>query len=300
MVKHQAIFEDLVSTSVQNWGSSPVVGGFSPVVGGHIQNLANRFKGRKVYGSDKPCWDYMYHGYLFEFLEEVLVGLAVPTSQWDDDRFADYLQDVRNAVREVSRQARYRCSDGSVWTTSENGAMKSGWVLTFLANSIGQLIVDSLIKVRMGLTVEETLKKDYTIMVGGDDVLQSFPDKFDVEKYRSVGAELGLELEEFVVHKKFDCVEFFSHTFKIQNSRWTYHPTRFTKHVEKLRRCKLDNLPDALINNMRNHVWNTARFKFLQRMYTDLKEKHPKLFLLSKLRSQQQLQAAVTGCEADC
>lgn len=300
MVKHQAIFQDLISTGVENWGQSPIVGGFSPVVGGHIKNLAERFMGKTVYGSDKPCWDYMYHQYLFEILEEVLVELPIRTSGWTDESWDNYLGDIRAAVREVSRDANYVCSDGTTFGTTMGGAMKSGWVLTFFANSVGQLIVDSLIKTRMGVSVDEITRPEHTIMVGGDDVLQTFPVGFDTKRYIAVAKELGLELEEFEVKPSFNGVEFFSHVLEIKDGSWTYRPTRFTKHVAKLRRTKFCDLPDALVNHMRNHVWVNGNFRFFESMYMDLRKKNPDLFPKHKLRSQRVLQNAVRGLEAKC
>lgn len=300
MVKHQAIFQDLISTGVENWGKSPIVGGFSPVVGGHINNLAERFIGRKVYGSDKPCWDYMYHQYLFEILEEVLVELPLRTSDWSDDAWDGYLADIRAAVREVSRDANYVCSDGTTFGTTMGGAMKSGWVLTFFANSVGQLIVDALIKTRMGVKLDEITQPEHTIMVGGDDVLQTFPEGFDTKRYIAIAAELGLELEDFEVKPSFDGVEFFSHVYEIRDGAWIYKPTRFTKHVAKLRRTKLADLPDALVNHMRNHVWVNGNFQFFYSMYMEFRKKNGDLFPKHKLRSQKMLQNAVRGLEARC
>lgn len=137
-------------------------------------------------------------------------------------------------------------------------------------------------------------------MVGGDDVIQTFPEKFDLAKYTAVAAELGLELEEFETRPTFDGVEFFSHEFKLKRGVWEYHPTRFTKHVAKLRRTKIEHLPDALVNHMRNHLWDEQKYGFLRKMYLGLRKDHPTLFPLSKLKDRFELQMAVTGREASC
>lgn len=297
MLKHMAIFEDLQAAAVENWTKSPLVAGFAPSVGGHIQELASRFGDRKVYASDKVNWDYTCFGYVFDLVEDVIIDLAVQTDEWTDDAWADYEADIRAAIREVSRGSRYRCSNGKVYATKFNGAMKSGWYLTYLVNSMAQGIVDVLIKLRMGVVPAAMLEPDHHTTFGGDDVLQTFPKGFDTKKYIETASEFGFELTEFEVCDTFDGCEFFSHTFKKAGRQWTYHPTRFAKHIESLRRVKLEDLAGALASHMRNHVWNDERFNFFRRMYGALRKEHPVLFPVDLCPKQEHLRWAVLGLE---
>ena len=184
--------------------------------------------------------------------------------------------------------------------TQPNGVMKSGWVLTFHGNSIGQLICDVMTKIRMGIARAEMLRKSYVIVAGGDDVLQSFPDKFDLERYKEESKNLGIPLGEFEVKPSFDGVEFFSNELRKGPMGWEYHPTRFTKHVEKLKRTKKEHLAAALSCHMLNHVWNVDRYKFFRSLFIGMRAEAPNDFPLSYLKTRSQLIAAVKGFEDDC
>ena len=59
-----------------------------------------------------------------------------------------------------------------------------------------------------------------------------------------------------------------------------------------------ETLADALVSTMTNHVWNTERFEFFERMYLDFHHKNKESFPLSKLKSRQALVFQVVGNEA--
>jgi len=176
--------------------------------------------------------------------------------------------------------------------------MKSGWLMTIDFNSIGQLVVDNLIKFRLGWTDEMILAEK--IVVGGDDVLQTFPAGFDTTKYIEVGKGLGFDLAPFEFTKTFDGCEFFSTRFHKRDGVWTFKPERFTKHIAKLRTNKLEDLASALSSHMMNYAWDNSKFRVFENMYRALRKEHPGHFPASLLKTQRQLQYKLTGAETDC
>jgi hypothetical protein len=178
--------------------------------------------------------------------------------------------------------------------------MKSGWLLTIFVNSLSQVIVDVLIKMRMGLTDEQILASDMRLIAGGDDTLQTFPETFDVSAYYVKAKELGVVLEEFVVHKSFHGCSFFSTKFMNRGGIWEYYPLRFTKHIAKLKTTKLDDLACALSSHMINYCWDVKRFTFFEKMYMKLRKDNPLLFPLTFLKSRQYLQFKSKGAELAC
>jgi len=248
--------------------------------------------------SDKSNWDYNFFDYLFEISKQVTQNLAVCPAGMSESDFAAYLEDIASCYDEVVHHAKYRCSNGEVFSSVHPGAMKSGWYMTIAANSIGQLALHVLTMVRMGFTDAEIYAPEYAIVVGGDDVLQTFPQKFDVVRYRATMTELGFDVSDFKIHKQFDGCEFFSNEFKVENGAWTFHPTRFTKHVAHLRATKYEDLAAALSCHMLNHVWNNRRFNFFQKMYSAFRKEDPDNFPLIFNKSQRALQYKVLGVEA--
>jgi len=167
--------------------------------------------------------------------------------------------------------------------------------MTIDINSLSQLIFDVAVKIMMGLSDDEIIAMP--IVVGGDDVLQSFPDGFSTETYLQKASVLGFDMPEFEVTDSFENCEFFSNRFNYVDGVWTFNPERFTKHVENLKTVKLEHLASALSSHMMNHCWNKRRYNYFDKMYKTLRKDNPEDFPLNLLRSQRMLQNNVTGCE---
>lgn len=292
-VQNVAVFEDFREAMTKNWMDSPVKYCFSPLVPGHIDHLAKQFK-KDVWASDKKNWDFSVYSYVYETIRGTIKGLARQPADMDDDEFAEYLQDVDTSFHQKECAA-YRCTNGEIIKSTCDGIMKSGFFLTIDANSIGQLNIDYLIKIRMGETDAQILAD--TVVAGGDDMLQTFRPKFDVERYKSEAHRLGFEID-FEHYDSFEGCEFFSHRFKRLDGVWTYTPERFTKHVMNLRTCKLEELASSLSSAMTNWVWDKKRFAFFNNMFRNLRKEYPEHFDLKFCRSNMQLRYKVLGCEA--
>jgi len=215
-----------------------------------------------------------------------------------EEEFDVYLNDISSCFAEVSKHARYRTSSGHVYASNFEGLMKSGWLLTIAANSIGQLALHVLTMIRMGTPISDIRSKDFGIVVGGDDILQTFPESFDVEQYRKEMGDLGFDVTDFHIHKSFAGCEYFSTKFFVKDGAWTYLPTRFTKHVAHLKCTKLDDLANALACHMLNHVWDSPKFRFFDTMFRAFRKQHPDKFPLNLLKSAQQLKYKVLGLES--
>jgi len=297
-LKNNCVFSSFANVLVEKWKESPVKYAFNPQRAGDIRHLASIFEGRQVVESDKSNWDYNYFPYLFEISSKVTQNLAVRPDGMTEEEFEAFKRDVQSCYDEVVEHAVYRCTNGNLFKPETPGCMKSGWFMTIAANSIGQLALHVLTMLRMGHSAEQILSRDYAIVVGGDDVLQTFPKTFSTEDYRQKLSELGFVVSDFKIHKQFNGCEFFSNEFKLEDGVWQYHPTRFTKHVAHLRVTKMADMGAALSCHMLNHVWNAKRFKFFEEMFQALRKKNPDLFPLTFLKSRQRLQYKVLGLES--
>jgi len=293
-VANAAVFGNFRDSVMKNWRKSPVKYPFSPLVPGHIKHLKECLPG-KTYGSDKPNWDFSCFVEFYYISCDVIQELAVQPSDMSDEDFQKYKDDVFTSICVTCENSRFRCTNGSVYKSEFDGIMKSGSLMTIDINSLSQLIFDVAVKIMMGLSDDEIIAMP--IVVGGDDVLQSFPDGFSTETYLQKASVLGFDMPEFEVTASFENCEFFSNRFNYVDGVWTFNPERFTKHVENLKTVKLEHLASALSSHMMNHCWNKRRYNYFDKMYKTLRKDHPEDFPLNLLRSQRMLQNNVTGCE---
>jgi V8-like Glu-specific endopeptidase len=295
-VKHQAIFENLLITAIDNWMESKIKFVFSPSNPGNIEHLSKVFGTDKVYCSDKKNWDYMFFDWIYSICEEVVVQLATQ-SDMTDEEFASYIVDVRGAFQEVRLNSNYRCTNGRVFQSTYQGIMKTGWKLTIFVNSLAQLVVDVLIKCRMGCSDDLILSLLMDIVVGGDDVLQKFPNGFDTALYVEKALELGCELEPFSVEPSLDGAEFFSNKLFKRDGIWIFLPERFTKHVAHVATTKRSDLASALGSHMQNHCWDSRKYNFFAKMFRHFRKLHPEEFPLAHYKTMMQLRYRSKGAE---
>jgi len=296
MVKHQALFHNLTAAGVTNWRNSPLVF-FSPQVPGDVENLWKRMK-KRVFETDKSNWDFNMFDYIFEIVKLVIDNLIIKPLDMSDDDFDQYRVDVSNAIDEVFQNSVYRCSNGHRYQLDGGGIMKSGWVLTYFVNSISQLILHLLVSIRMGYTDVQILSEDMGIVVGGDDVLQSIPDDFDVDRCLFEYSQLGIKITQHKVHQDMNGAEFFSTEFwKHDDGIVRYKPVRFTKHIYNLRTTKPEFLCAALGSHMMNYCWDMSKFKIFESMFLWLEKYHPELVDKSLFKSHTYWRYKCKGCE---
>lgn len=297
MIKNQALFREMLEVAVAKWKDSPVKYAFSPGNPGHCEHLSALFKGRKVVECDKSNWDYNMFDYFFVILEELVVRLAVQPADMDDEEFTQYIIDVRGAIREVAEGAQFVFTNGEVYEVTVPGIMKSGWLLTIFGNSVSQVALDILVKIRMGMTDAEIMNAGNVNVAGGDDTLQSFTERVKLAEYKLKAADLGFEIE-FKEHDSFLGSEFFSNVFKDCSGVIGFEPVRTTKHLEKLKRVKAADLPMALSSAMINYCWTDKQFNFFQKMYKHFRKINPTLYPLSLYKSRTYLRYKCKGLES--
>lgn len=298
LLKHAAIFKNFATALSENWELSPVKFGFVPGNPGHMESLARWLGKGEIVESDKKNWDYMFHDWCFEICKKVTMELASCPLGMKEEEFAEYLGDISEAFDEVYKESRYRTSNGTVYQPHHDGAMKSGWFMTIAANSTAQIALNTLILMRLGYNDEQILE-EFKIVAGGDDVLQRLPE-VDLDKYKAEAALLGTPIDEMVVRPNMaDGYEFFSHeiSYNRRDGHWKFKPVRFTKHIEHLRRVKLEDLPQALVSHMGNWRWCDRQFRFFERMYKVFREKRPDLFELRLLQTAKALRHKQLGYE---
>lgn len=295
MIKLQSMFSGLLSVAVDRWKESPIKYAFSPNSPGHIEHLARLFGNRNVYESDKSNWDYMYHWFLFHIFVEVVVRSCVQPADWTDSEFQEFLVDARKALWEGINGKRLRCTDGTTFCMLVAAIMSSGWLFTILANTVGQLAVDILVKIRMSFEDDFILNGNDEVF-GGDDAQQTM-DGIDTDEYIVKAGEMGLPLEPFQKRESFDHSEFYSTIFWKEDGIWKYKPVRFTKHIYSLMYTKLEDLPQALVSHMANYCFDTKRFRYFERMFAAFRKNDPVAFDNKLLKTQLEVQFSVKGCE---
>jgi len=297
-VKHQVLFKNLLNAAMENWTTSPVKYGFSPGNPGNIENLVKTLGLGKVFGSDKKNWDYMFFSWIFDICEEIVVGLLVQSNDTTDEEHAIIVEDIRQAFREVATDCQYRCTNGKVFQSAYDGIMKTGWFLTIFINSVAQLVVDVMAKVRMGQTDSQIQSPQMAIIVGGDDVLQKFSVEFNLDHYMAAAMQVGIKMEPFEVHDSMNGVEFFSNELLVRDGVWIFLPQRFTKHIAHLATSKRSELAGSLNSHMTNHCWDGKKYNFFKKMFMHFRENHPEDFPLKFLQPVMLLRYKSKGYES--
>jgi len=293
-VKHASMFRKLAFSLVKNWRLTPVKYAFSPGNVGHIEHLKEWLPG-KVWESDKSNWDFMFHGWIADATRDVVKALVIKPADWDTERLEKYFKDVDGCWEQVFHTAKYRTSDGTEFSVETPGIMKSGWFMTIAINSIAQLVVHVDACITLGLQDEQILSTP--IFVGGDDVNQQPLEGVTVEEYVEAAAKSGVDME---VHERdsLEESEYFSNDIRMNEEGFTFHPKRWTKHIEHLKVVKIEDLGDALCSHMENYRHDVEKFNLLTKMYLNMQDQYPAQFPTSRLRSRELLVAKQRGYEA--
>ena len=294
LVNHACIFRNFFDSLIRQMKHIPVKFAWNPATPGHLEHMKEVLPG-SVYESDKPNWDCMFQKWIVEVLKPSIGKLALRHPNWTEEQFDKYLRDVDMAIDQIFYHTNIRTSNGTLFVMKEPGIMISGCFGTITFNSIAQLIIDTMVKMRLGYTDEDILDT-MAIIAGGDDVEQDL-EGVDLPKYIAESAILGIETE---IHKRDDLEhsEYFSNDIRRDDhGRFMFFPKRFTKHIEHLRTVKLEDLSNALCSHMGNYRHHKERFLFLENVYHELREKHPAHFPLGVLKSRKTLLDTQYGYE---
>lgn len=295
-VKHASVFKRLSAQLVLRWKHTPVKYAFSPANPGALEHLGSCLPG-KVWSSDKEVWDYGMLLWIAHCTRDVVKMLANAPQEWSEEELNGYLSDIDGCFEQVFERATYRTTNGTTIKVLEGGIMKSGWFFTIGANSIAQVVVDVMTKMRSGLSDDEIL--GLAIIAGGDDVEQE-PVPCGIETYTTLAQELGVGVKiterESLFHS-----EFFSNDLRMSPEGPQFFPQRWTKHIEHIRVIKREDLGQALVSHMGNYRHHPEKFNLLRKMYLSMHEKFPGEFPKSGLVSRYLLLAQQYGYESeDC
>ena len=130
--------------------------------------------------------------YFFEIVSSVMRAWAVKHPDMTDEEFDEWCSDYDRLSKEMSEANTYRCTNGRVFRVLVAGIMKSGLLTTIPWNTLSQLALDVLIKIRLGLSDDDMLDEVNAIIAGGDDVLQTFSSNVDLKRYINEAKLLGV------------------------------------------------------------------------------------------------------------
>nr|UHS71942.1 MAG: hypothetical protein 1 [Luteoviridae sp.] len=280
-VKHASIFVRFCMAMIDGWKQSPIKYAFVPSKPGHLEHLKEVLP-NSVAESDKSNWDFNVLDWMVKVASRVVQTLAIKPPEWTEEEFEAYLADVDAAFSQMFEKSVYRTSDGHRYRMKDSGIMKSGWFCTIAVNSVMQLVIHVMTLIIMGYEDDEIIN-NWPVVAGGDDVNQDL-EGIDLDKYKEVTASLGVVMD-IEVRESLEHSEFFSSDIRMKRGKFTFHPKRFTKHVEHLKTVKLDDAAQALLSHMENYRHDRERFAYFENLYHDMRTEYPAQFPLRMLKS---------------
>nr|UGO57192.1 MAG: hypothetical protein 1 [Riboviria sp.] len=237
----------LARISLEQLGRTPSLVGWSPYQGGY-RYLSSLFAGEQVMCADRSNWDWTVRGWLLVAVKEVIRGLALDAPkhwhEWLDARWEALFRDAVFGFRSGERIAQ------PGW-----GVMKSGCYLTILINSISQVLLHSLVSMRL----RQSPDFDYYKVVG-DDTVQRVPP--NVGRYLDELKSLGVKIKEHTISKT---IEFCGHVI-----RGTYcAPAYRGKHAFKICTASPDTLPALLRAYIHAYAMDDEMWEWLIRLVVE-------------------------------
>jgi len=148
------------------WTTTPNKAGWSPVKGGY-KWFYKRYGGRRVLMADKSAWDWTVQEWVVNLIRDFMVRVLCTDRNGVHDKNLARL--ISNRFDSLFAAARFNVGGYLVFEQFLAGIMKSGCLGTIAWNGIGQLILDVLAKLRMGLDLDNPPD------VMGDDTSQLEP-----------------------------------------------------------------------------------------------------------------------------
>jgi hypothetical protein len=296
-LKNVCLFMPLLLTACKAWKKSPICYCYNPLVPGDSVHVWKRLAGKQVCESDKTNWDFNWLEWIINVVTEVVIRLIDYPTSWNLDRCKLFEQRVRDTIAQAFHNCIYVASDGTEYHTKFDGVMKSGWFLTILFNTFGVYAVHIMTCVRMRLSREQIASDDMQVVAGGDDLLQNFPDGFDVREYFASMNLLGVAVKDYRVLNGMENAEFYSSTFHLVDGVVHTKPVRFTKHIYNLTLVKDVNLAQALLSHMTNYCFDSKKFYFFKKLFDRLRETRPDLIGDAKFVTRAAICNRVLGVE---
>lgn len=213
------LFGDMNDLVVEQFGLNPIKVGWSPYVGGW------KIMPKQALCADKSSWDWTVRPWILEFCYQVRRRLCRST----DSNFVLWCELSEKRYQLLFGNPLLVTSGGLIIRQKNPGVMKSGCVNTIVDNSIGQLLLHTLVCMELGEEVS-------WINVMGDDTMQS-----PLERE----AEYLDELSNYcIVKEATHKVEFAGMQFEGMKVEPSYH----AKHCFNLLHIK-DSVIDSMVSS---------------------------------------------------
>lgn len=124
--------------------------------------MAARLQG-KILCADKSAWDWTVTDWMTDLLLEFVLALS-------QDRDGPWEAAVRTRFSILFRDALFQFPDGLQVSQRCGGIMKSGWLLTIVANSVWQVALHFIAQIERGRDPREGVP-----FAMGDDTVQELP-----------------------------------------------------------------------------------------------------------------------------
>ncbi|APG75802.1 hypothetical protein 2 [Hubei sobemo-like virus 14] len=211
------LFQEWTANVLKKHMDLPLAMGWAPISGGYRQ-LLRRFPGKALM-ADKSSWDWTAQSWVFEALLAVLFELGPDNDCWR--------RVARGRFRALFYEAVMQFSDGTLIQQDYTGVMKSGCFLTLAGNSVAQLLLTSLAKLRLGWS------DSGEFWALGDDTIEDVVP--DVERYVKELQSCGCVIKEYSVSDVLEFVGFVFHRDSIPT------PSYVDKHV-----FQIEHIDDAV------------------------------------------------------
>ncbi|APG75756.1 hypothetical protein 2 [Wenzhou sobemo-like virus 2] len=151
-------------------GTTPVAIGWNPYTSAYLFSIVmTPSEPKKVHpqyvAMDKSCWDWTVQTWLLDAIMQVFIGAVVEPPDW-------WVYLLKTRFYCLFEAPTFEFQDGFTIKQKEPGIMKSGCYMTLMANSIAQVLLDSLCAQAAKIDVH------YPFWCCGDDTIQMLPSDF--------------------------------------------------------------------------------------------------------------------------
>lgn len=236
----------LARAALSSVGKTPIMVGWSPIGGGY-RLMSSIFGARHTRGLDMTAWDWTVPGWMLHALRQVIEELALLAPEW-------LIQWLRLRWEALFRDAVFQFGDQSVVRQPGWGVMKSGCYLTILLNSMGQVLLQHLAEIELGLP-----RLDYVVM-GDDKTIESFDDFSAFENYIRL---LGFLLKDSEITSDIHFAGF------VMNAKAAW-PEYTLKHVYLVTNAPLLTMADRLAGYLLLYVHVDEMYDWLLKILVHL------------------------------
>lgn len=201
------LFGEFFDAALMAVGKTPVLMGWSPIMGDGAKMLLGQFPDGVV-SVDKSAWDWTVPGWMVDAWMEFILEMYHGYPEW-------FLSLIRLRFRLLFEEAVFRIGN-DVRKQEVKGIMKSGCFLTYLLNSLGQIILHYLVCDMMGIDPEDCMP-----WCAGDDTVQNA--SFDFNAYAEFVRILGFKPKIQPLARHIEFIGFLMDSERVVPAYWRKH-----------------------------------------------------------------------------